>query len=140
MFQSGVAMFSKTLLSLLSLSLMAATAPAFAGVTQGHQNRQALADCYAEAQWPVTSSSGYNYGNARQRAQMVNGFDRETYTMRRVCYHLSLSENVAATAAQCGDLLSDSLKMHGIAARDHAVRQRDYCQALSGHAVTVDGL
>lgn len=140
MFQSGAAMLSKSLVSLLSLSLIASAVPSFAGAVELHESRHALADCYSEAQWPVTSSSAYTYGNARQREQLTNGFDREVHAMRRVCYGMQATGDKATLAAQCGDIIADSLKTHGAAARDHAVRQRRTCEALSGQSVVVDGL
>lgn len=101
-----------------------------------------LHGCYAEAQWPVTASAAYVYGNARQREQLRNSSSPDVYRLQRVCFTMTRtgSAQQTALAADCGRMIADRLQTYGSKAHAHAVRQRALCEALSGQAVTVSGL
>ncbi len=133
-------MLPKRLFALLPLSFALVLAPDYARAADNGE-LTALDACYAEAQWPVTASSAYVYGNARQREQLSNGFNRDVYAMRRLCYRMTLGGAAASgVAGQCADLLADMLKRHGAEAIAHASRQKGLCETLSGEGVTIDGL
>lgn len=114
-------------------------APAFAA--NASVSKDALNGCYAEANWSVEASPAYVYGNGRQRAQLRTSFHKDVYAMRRLCFDMTKADaEKASLASACGDRVSAELKVYGDKAREHAVRQRSYCEALSGQAVSVVGL
>jgi len=134
-------MLSKRLFALLPLSLSLLLAPDYAAAATPDKHAAARDACYAEAQWPVTASNAYVYGNARQREQQVNGSNREAYAMRRLCYRLTTdTSNAGGLAAECADRIAGTMKYHGAKAEAHARRQKALCENLSGQSITVDGL
>lgn len=114
-------------------------APAFAANVS--VAKDALNGCYAEANWSVETSPAYVYGNGRQRAQLRTSFHKDVYAMRRLCFDMTKAgAEKASLASTCGERVSAELKLYGDKARDHAARQRSYCEVLSGQAVSVVGL
>ncbi len=114
-------------------------APAFAA--DAPVAKDALNGCYAEANWSVEASPAYVYGNGRQRAQLRTSFHKDVYAMRRLCFDMTKAgPEKASLAGVCGERVSAELKVYGDKAREHAVRQRSYCEALSGQSVSVRGL
>lgn len=132
---------SKRLFAFLPLSLMLLSAPDYTFAAQRTEGSTSLAACYAEAQWPVIASSAYVYGNARQREQLANGSNPESYAMRRICYRIATESSEASQlTAQCGQLIADEMKHHGDTATAHARRQKVLCEQLSGQTAAIDGL
>lgn len=133
-------MKSKRLFAVFPLSLMLLAAPDYATARDRNAAAPALDACYAEAQWPVTASSAYVYGNARQREQLRNG-SRESYAMRRLCYRMTVATSDSNDLAmQCAGLVDATLKRHGDKAVGHARRQVALCEQLNGRKIVVDGL
>jgi hypothetical protein len=132
---------SKRLFALFPLSFALLLAPDYASAAERNAGPEVLEACYAEAQWPVTASSAYVYGNGRQREQLTNGSNREAYAMRRLCYRLAArASDTTALSNQCAGLVADTLKRHGDEAVAHARRQKALCEQLGGRPIAVDGL
>lgn len=124
----------------VSLLILPAVVSAPVYASQAPGGRAEVQACYDEAAWPVTVSPAYVYGGARVREQQRNAFHPSVSAMKGLCRQMAAGGDTVALAADCGDALSRQMEVYGERARDHALRARDICQAMTGQSVKVAGI